>query len=269
MSRERPGLGWLPLLRGIGAIKRPRRPASGPAPQVIAVEANGETYQITVRRHRRARRYTLRIHATRREAILSMPLRGSLSDAKAFAQRHGAWLAERLRKLPGGIDFMEGAMVPLRGEAHRIVHRPRMRGTVWCECGDDGTNMLCVTGDAAHTSRRVKDYFKREARRDLTVAVRRHADALGVKFRRISVRDQSSRWGSCNSDGVLSFSWRLILAPPFVLDYLAAHEVAHLIEMNHSVRFWRLVDRICPEMERAKAWINAHGNDLHRYGVSE
>ena len=83
------------------------------------------------------------------------------------------------------------------------------------------------------------------------------------------MRDQSSRWGSCNSDGVLSFSWRLILAPPFVLDYLAAHEVAHLVEMNHSVRFWRVVARICPEMDRAKAWITAHGNDLHRYGVSD
>ena len=93
-------------------------------------------------------------------------------------------------------------------------------------------------------------------------------DMLGVKLKRISVRDQSSRWGSCNSDGVLSFSWRLILAPPYVIDYLAAPEVAHLVEMNHSVRFWRLVDRICPEMERAKAWIDAHGNDLHRYGVS-
>jgi predicted metal-dependent hydrolase len=267
MSRERLGLGWLPLLRGIGAIKRPRAPA--PSPQVITVVANDQSYDVTVRRHRRARRYTLRIHATRREAILSMPLRGSLSDAKAFAQRHGPWLAERLHKLPDGIAFADGGVLPLRGEPHRIAHRPRARGTVWRECGDDGANLLCVAGDGAHTSRRVKDYLKREARRDLAIAARRYADALDVKYKRISVRDQSSRWGSCNSDGVLSFSWRLILAPPFVLDYLAAHEVAHLVEMNHSVRFWRLVDRICPETERAKAWINTHGNDLHRYGVSE
>src|SRR5262245_24155306 len=109
MSRERSGLGWLPLLRGIGAIKRPRAPAPAHAPQTITVEANGETYRVVVRRHRRARRYTLRIHATRREAILSMPSRGSLTDARAFAQRHGAWLAERLRKLPDGIAFAAGA----------------------------------------------------------------------------------------------------------------------------------------------------------------
>ena len=269
MSRERFGLGWLPLLRGIGAIKRSRATAAGPAPQIITVVANGDSYDVTVRRHRRARRYTLRIHATRREAILSMPMRGNLTDAKDFAHRHGAWLAERLRKLPDSIAFVDGAMLPLRGEPHLVVHRPRSRGTVWCDCGDDGINLLCVAGDAAHTARRVKDYLKREARRDLTVAVRKHADALGVTFKRISVRDQSSRWGSCNSDGVLSFSWRLILAPPYALDYLAAHEVAHLVEMNHSVRFWRVVDRICPEMERAKAWITAHGNELHRYGVSD
>jgi predicted metal-dependent hydrolase len=80
------------------------------------------------------------------------------------------------------------------------------------------------------------------------------------------VRDQASRWGSCSTTGVLSYSWRLILAPPFVLDYLAAHEVAHLIEMNHSRKFWRLVEGIYPRMGEAKAWLDAHGADLHRYG---
>ena len=101
---------------------RARRSRRSPAPQIIAVEANGESYDVTVRRHRRARRYTLRIHATRREAILSMPMRGNLADAKDFAQRHGAWLAERLRKLPDGVAFVDGASLPLRGEPH--PHRP-------------------------------------------------------------------------------------------------------------------------------------------------
>lgn len=269
MSRERHGFGWLPLLRGIGAIKPPRAPAVRPARQVIAVEADGVTYDVTVRRDRRARRYTLRIHPSHREAILSMPMRGSLTDAREFAQRHGGWLAERLRRMPGGIAFTDGASLPFRGEQVTIAHRPRARGTVWCECGDDGANLLCVAGEAAHTARRVKDFLKREARRDLALSVRRYAELLGVKFIRISVRDQSSRWGSCTSDGVLSFSWRLILAPPFVLDYLAAHEVAHLVEMNHSARFWRVVARICPETDRAKAWLQAHGNELHRYGAGE
>jgi predicted metal-dependent hydrolase len=112
----------------------------------------------------------------------------------------------------------------------------------------------------------VTDFLKREAKRDLERASRHAATRLGVKIRRISIRDQTSRWGSCSSTGVLSFSWRLILAPPFVLDYLAAHEAAHLIEMNHSRRFWRVVERIFPETERAKAWLDTEGADLHRYG---
>jgi predicted metal-dependent hydrolase len=115
----------------------------------------------------------------------------------------------------------------------------------------------------------VHDYLKREAKRDLEAASRAAAQALGVTIKRVSVRDQSSRWGSCSSTGVLSYSWRLILAPTFVLNYLAAHEVAHVIEMNHSRRFWRLVEKTCPDMARAKAWLDAHGADLHRYGMSE
>src|SRR5207237_6878721 len=91
--------------------------------------------------------------------------------------------------------------------------------------------------------------------------------ALAVPIKRISVRDQSSRWGSCSNAGVLSFSWRLILAPPFVLDYLAAHEVAHLVELNHSRRFWRLVRCVYPDADRAKVWLDVHGTDLHRYGA--
>ena len=88
-------------------------------------------------------------------------------------------------------------------------------------------------------------------------------------MKRVSVRDQSSRWGSCSTTGVLSYSWRLIFAPPFVLEYLAAHEIAHLVEMNHSRRFWRLVERICPDVARAKAWLDAHGSELHRYGCAD
>ena len=118
-----------------------------------------------------------------------------------------------------------------------------------------------------HHNRRVGDFLKREAQRDLDAASRRYAEALDVTIKRISVRDQSSRWGSCSSTGVLSFSWRLILAPPFVLDYLAAHEVAHLVELNHSPRFWRLLKRLNPDTERAKAWLDTHGTDLHRYGA--
>jgi predicted metal-dependent hydrolase len=235
-------------------------------PSTVTVDFDGEIYLVRVRRHRLARRYTLRIQAASREIVLTMPPRGSVKHAKEFAQKHGAWIAARLRRLPDAAPFAHGVVLPLRGLEHRIEHRRGVRGTVWVEAGASA-HLICVAGEEPHLPRRVRDYLKREAKRDLEAASRLAAKALGVDIRRVSVRDQSSRWGSCSSSGVLSYSWRLILAPPFVLEYLAAHEVAHLIEMNHSRRFWRLVDRICPHMGRAKAWLDAHGPDLHRYGV--
>lgn len=235
-------------------------------PSSITVDYGGEIYVVRVRRHRQARRYTLRIHAANREVVLTMPPRGSLRQAKEFAQKHGAWIEARLKRLPDTVPFAHGIVLPLRGCEHRIDHRRSTRGTVWVEMNAEG-HRLCVAGEKPHLPRRVRDYLKREAKRDLEIASRSAAQVLGVEIRRVSVRDQSSRWGSCSSTGVLSYSWRLILAPPFVLEYLAAHEVAHLVEMNHSRRFWRLVERICPDMDRAKAWLDAHGADLHRYGV--
>jgi len=240
-----------------------RRP---PDPQLIEIAFDGTSYPVELKRHAQARRYTLRIRAADRTVVLTMPLRGSVKEAKSFAERNGGWIAARLKRLPQPIPFAEGLELPLRGVPHRIVHRAT-RGTVWTETGDD-MPLLCVAGEPAHLARRLQDFLKREARRDLEAASRRYAAQLDVKVRRISVRDQVSRWGSCTAAGVLSYSWRLILAPPYVLDYLAAHEVAHLVEMNHSRRFWRVVGSICPDWQRAKGWLATHGNALHRYGAS-
>jgi predicted metal-dependent hydrolase len=241
-----------------------RRPSE---PKSIQIVFDRSIYLVRVRRHRQARRYTLRIHAATREVILTMPPRGSLKEAKEFAQKHGGWIAARLCRLPVAVPFTHGTTVPLRGVEHRITHRPGMRGTVWSETGAGGERLLCVAGETPHVDRRVGDFLRREAQRELESASRRAAATLGVTIKRISVRDQSSRWGSCSTTGVLSYSWRLILAPPHVLEYLAVHEVAHLVEMNHSPRFWRLVSRLCPDCERAKTWLDVHGNDLHRYGL--
>src|SRR5882724_11335946 len=242
-----------------------RRP---PEPQTIEIAFDGAVYPVVLRRHAQARRYTLRVQAASRAIVLTMPMRGSLREAKAFAERSGAWIAARLKRLPVPIPFADGLELPLRGVPHRIVHRAGARGTVWTETGSD-MPLLIVAGDRAHLARRVRDFLKREAKRDLDAASRRYAAQLGVAIKRISIRDQSSRWGSCTAAGVLSYSWRLILSPPHVLDYLAAHEVAHLVEMNHSRRFWRVLARICPDWERAKKWLDTHGNDLHRYGVKD
>jgi predicted metal-dependent hydrolase len=235
-------------------------------PQTIEIAFAGAIYPVQLRRHRQARRYTLRIQATSREVILTIPPRGTVKEASAFAQKHGGWIAARLGRLPEATPFADGIVVPLRGVPHRITHRLSARGTVWTEFGDSGEPLLCVAGLEPHVDRRIGDFLRREAKRDLEAASRRYAEALGLAFKRVTVRDQSSRWGSCSTAGMLSFSWRLILAPSQVLDYLAAHEVAHLIEMNHSPKFWRLVQRICPHHQSAKAWLDAHGAELHRYG---
>lgn len=253
----------MPLMPPLRALLY-RRPSE---PQTIQVVFDRAIYPVRIRRHRQARRYTLRIHAASREVILTMPPRGSLREAQEFAQKHGGWIAARLRRLPEAAPFADGGLVPLRGVPHRIVHRQGVRGTVWLEASTDGEALLCVAGDAVHLHRRVGDYLKREAQRDLDFASRRAAEQLGVGVKQISVRDQSSRWGSCSTSGVLSYSWRLILAPPFVLEYLAVHEVAHLIEMNHSARFWHLVHGVCADSHRAKVWLDIHGSDLHRYGL--
>src|ERR1700680_651950 len=208
-----------------------RRPAE---PSTLFGKHGSQVFAIRLRRHRRARRYTLRIHPTDREAILTMPPRGTIAEAKDFAGLHGGWIAARLGRLPKAAPFLAGTVVPLRGVAHRIVHRAGVRGTVWTETRDSGERILCVAGGAEHIERRVHDYLKREVRKDLHKAAQVYAQAMGVRVKRLSIRDQSSRWGSCTSAGSLSFSWRLVLAPPHVLGYLAAHGVAHLGEMKHS-----------------------------------
>ncbi len=244
-----------------------RKPES--QPQVtIDVAFDNAVYSVRLRRIRQARRYTLRVLAATREVVLTMPLRGSLREAKAFAEKHGGWIAARLHRLPQAMPFIDGVQIPLRGEMHRIAHRLGKRGTVWVEAGDDGAMTLCVAGQVPHIGRRITDFLKREAKRDLERATAEAAQKLGVTYKRISLRDQASRWGSCSTTGVISYSWRLILAPPFVLDYLAAHEVAHLVEMNHSPRFWKTVERIFPDMPRAKGWLDANGTELHRYGAN-
>src|ERR1700758_2457359 len=168
-------------------------------PSRLLVKHGSQIYSVRLRRHRRARRYTLRIHPSDREAILTMPPRGTIADAKDFAQRHGGWIAARLGRLPKAAPFLPGTVVPLRGVPHRIVHRAGARGTVWTETRDSGEKIVCVAGAMEHIERRIHDYLKREARKDLQKAADAYAQALGVRVKRISIRDQSSRWGSCTS----------------------------------------------------------------------
>jgi predicted metal-dependent hydrolase len=225
-----------------------------------------ETIPVAVRRDRRARNYTLRLKGAAATPVLTMPHYGSLKEARAFLDRHSGWLLRQIEKTPPPRPISDGARIPFRGVAHLVRHAPESRGTVTPD-SEDGLPVLRVAGAEEHLSRRVLDYLRREARRDLEPAVLRYAAALGVRAKAIRIRDTISRWGSCSASGELSFSFRLVMAPPFVLDYLAAHEVAHLREMNHSRRFWRLVEEICREHERARTWLLAEGPALHAIGA--
>lgn len=247
---------------------QPQR-TSEPEPQHFTLRVAGEDVLVTLRRNARARRYTLRVRAATRDVVLTLPANGKLKEALDFARRHTGWIEARLARLPGEVPFAADEVIPLRGEPHRIIHQAGSRGTVWVGTGEDGEKLLYVAGEAAHLARRLEDFLKREAKRDLLEAAHRHARALGVTITRVTLRDTASRWGSCSSTGALSFSWRLIFAPPSVLDYLAAHEVAHRREMNHGPRFWRTVDELFPERVKAEAWLKRHGAELNRYGVGE
>lgn len=223
---------------------------------------------VEVRRHPGARRLTLRVSRTRRAVIVTLPIQCDLDEAGSFLHRNIAWVRERLDSLPAPVPFRDGVFIPLRWVTHRIVFASGSR-----ECGPvyvrDHASYpeLCVTGGAEHAPRRLRDWLANEALRDLDARVSWHARQIGVRPKRIAVRDQASRWGSCSTTGVLSFSWRLILAPAHILDYVAAHEVAHLEEMNHGARFWTLVRRMMPGMDEAKRWLQIYGMDLHRYGA--
>jgi predicted metal-dependent hydrolase len=237
----------------------------------LDVSHGGETFRVSLKRISTARRFTLRVRAATRDVVLTMPPRGSIIGARNFIERHAAWIGVRLERLPAPMPFGGGEIVPIRGVNHRIVERPRERGTAWVEpapnpASEKSLPLLCVAGARAHVARRVQDFLIREARRDIEAAVMRHAAKLGVTPRRITLRDTTSRWGSCSSTGALNFSWRLIMAPSYVLDYLAAHEVAHLLHMNHSPAFWKILGKLSTHVDRAEAWLKTNGAGLLRFG---
>jgi len=230
------------------------------------LEVGGRAVPVTMKHHATAKRFILRFNKTRDGLIVTVPPGAREREAFLFAQRQHDWISARLESRPALVPFEHGAVIPVRGVHHLIAHCPARRGTAWTEDGDGDLPRLCVAGEETHLSRRVADWLKREARGELRTRCADYADKMGLKYSRVALRDQSSRWGSCSSSGTLSFSWRLILAPLHVLDYVAAHEVAHLKEMNHSPRFWKLVEDAMPEMERSRAWLREHGPGLHLYG---
>lgn len=218
---------------------------------------------LTVTENRRSKRLTLRIEPGGRALALTVPPGLPPAEIEGFLQRQQGWLMTRLARvsLAGGLE--DGGEIAIRGVRCVIRRTGSLRGLTRLTQETDERPVLEVGGAPEHLRRRIRDYLIREARADLTEAAHRHAARLGKPISSITLRDTRSRWGSCTSGGALSFSWRIVMAPPFVLDYLAAHEVAHLREMNHGASFWAVCEELCPETDRARRWLKRNGTMLH------
>jgi len=219
---------------------------------------------LRVRESARARRITVRIDAGADSVELVLPRRVSLAAGLRFLDARRDWLAAHLAEMPEHVAFADGAIVPVLGTPHRIRHLgERVTGARTVTIAD---GEIRVVGAAPHVARRVRDHLIALARQELGQRARALAGRIDRRVARITVRDTRSRWGSCSASGALAFSWRLILAPEAVLDYVVAHEVAHLAEMNHGPRFWRVVEMLSPGSARQRGWLSRNRARLLRYG---
>lgn len=227
--------------------------------ETVDLDLGGHRIQVAVKRSALARRISLRIDPAR-GAVLMLPVKARLAEGERFLLAHRVWLAERLARLPGPVALGEGATVPLLGVPHPVRHVPGARRGVWVEDGE-----ILVSGLPEHVGRRTADFLKSEAKRLIAPRAQDMAARLGRKPGRITVKDTRSRWGSCSSAGDLAFSWRLVLAPEQILDYVVAHEVAHLVQMNHSPAFWAVVESLVGDHRPARRWLKINGAGLHRF----
>jgi len=244
----------------LSLLRRATAPKAA-APRERMLEVAGRTLPLRIVESDRAKRLILRIETGGQALRVTVPSGVPAREVDRFVERHHGWLEQRLAKVPVRPQVRPGIKLPLRGAAHLIVHEPGKRGAVSVD-EVDGQPALIVHGDRVHLPRRLADFLKREAKKDIERLVAKHTATVGRKAKTVKFRDTSSRWGSCTSDGNLSFSWRIMMAPPLVIDYLVAHEVAHLKEMNHGPRFWKLCAELCPRTDEAKAWLKRNGAAL-------
>jgi len=216
---------------------------------------------LTLRRSARARRITLRIDEVNGAVVLTLPRRVSIAEGLDFVQEKRRWLAQRLDSLPPRVAFEAGAEVPVLGQARTVIWTPGAPRAVQL-----GPEVIRLGGEASLVSRRIEAWLRRLAREEIGFRVEVMRARIGAEPGRLSIRDTRSRWGSASADGNLNFSWRLVMAPDWVLAYVVAHEIAHLKHMNHGAKFWDLVETLVGDPAEAKRWLRAHGPGLHRYG---
>ncbi len=223
----------------------------------MAVLPGTPPIEVTVRRSGRARRMSLRVSRLDGRVTLTLPQRVSLGEGMAFLRDREAWLRGHLGTVGAPHRPAPGGTIPFRGQG-LVLTPAQVRSPVV-----DGAQLL-VPPDPDRIEARLLAFLKLQARDRLSEASDRYAAMLGRRYRRLTLRDTRSRWGSCTAQGDLMYSWRLIMAPPEVLDYVAAHEVAHLVEMNHSPAFWAVVQGLFPGHEACRRWLRTEGESLHR-----
>jgi predicted metal-dependent hydrolase len=240
-----------------------KRDAAKDAGEVLHLAIDGAPVEVKLRLNPRERRVIVKVHPGTGEVTVVAPSRRGLQHALEFARGEQDWIARQRARVPGAVALAPGARLPFRGVAHDIRHGgPRGPSPAW---RDEAGHVIWVTGRAEHAPRRIADFLKREARALCEARALEYGGMIGVLPSRVTMRDTASRWGSCSATRAISFSWRLIFAPDFVRDYVVAHEVAHLKEMNHGPRFWKLVGKLHPEFKIAQAWLQTHGRQLQRY----
>jgi hypothetical protein len=233
------------------------------APRSFAIGA--ETLDVRVRESPRAR-WARVVVAPRRPLEVIVPRRASDRDVDAFLEQKRRWIeskvaaARALAAREPRLGLMRPGVVWLGGHALPVERRNGDRPVARLH-----ENRLVVAGPREHAAGAVERWYRREARRRIGDAVDREAARLELAYHSVGIRDQRSRWGSCSPRGHLSFSWRLLLAPPPVLDYLVVHELCHLHELNHGKRFWRLLERAWPGWQEQSRWLNEHERELHEY----
>ena len=221
------------------------------------VNLGGDEVPVLVRRNARAKRLTLRVDRATGEIKLTLPLFVRSSAAERFLANHTDWIKRERAAIEPRAIITNGSFIPYLGTLHRVVFSDVSPRQIQVADG-----LIIVGGSADVAGKRFENWLRAEAKKLLAERVEYHAHKLGVSYGRISIGDMKSRWGSCSSTGGLRFSWRLLMAPYEVMDYVAAHEVAHLREMNHSDRFWAAVAETIPDYKKQRKWLKTEGNKL-------
>ncbi len=238
------------------------KPIKKPVSYTIELNVGSEvlTLPVVIRKHAKSQRMVIRYHPTQHHVVLTLPRYVTIKQGLHFVEEKRNWIAQRIQEHTRQVPFADGNIIPLLGMKYTLRHVGG-RGVVRIAGGE-----IIVPGAAEFMVRRVREFLKRVAHDTIAELAHEKAKIIGKQVKKITVRDTSSRWGSCSYDGNLSFSWRLVFAPFEILEYVTCHEVAHLKHHDHSKAFWMATGLLYPDYDKAKDWLKLHGSDLYAYG---